>query len=66
MNSFVTALNVVLPLLFLVLVGYGCKQKQFFSAETLKQMNKLVFILLIPATLLKSILNSSIEDAIEP
>lgn len=66
MNSFVTALNVVLPLLLLVLVGYGCKQKRFFSAETLKQMNKLVFTLLIPATLLKSILNSSIEDAIEP
>ena len=65
MSSFVTAINVVLPLLMLVMVGYILKQNAFFSDITLKQMNKLVFTLLIPASLLKSILTSSVEDAIE-
>lgn len=66
MNSFVTALNVVLPLLLLVGVGYILKMKNFFSDITLKQMNKLVFSLLIPCSLFKSIMTSSIEDVIEP
>ncbi|MBQ4343458.1 MAG: AEC family transporter [Erysipelotrichaceae bacterium] len=66
MNSFVTALNVVLPLLLLVVVGYLLKLRKFFSDTTLKQMNKLVFTLLIPASLLKSILTSSIQDALQP
>ena len=66
MNSLITALNVVLPLLLLVVVGYILKMKHFFSDITLKQMNKLVFSLLIPASLLKSIVTSSIEDAITP
>lgn len=66
MNSFVTALNVVLPLLLLVVVGYLLKMRKFFSETTLKQMNKLVFTLLIPASLLKSILTSSIQDALQP
>ncbi len=65
MNSFVTALNVVLPLLLLVVVGYLLKMRKFFSETTLKQMNKLVFTLLIPASLLKSILTSSIQDALQ-
>ena len=64
MSSFITALNVVLPLLMLVAVGYVLKMKQFFSEVTLKQMNKLVFTLLIPASLFKSIMTSSIQDAL--
>ena len=66
MNSFVTAINVVLPLLLLVLVGYFLKTRNFFSDVTLKQMNKLVFTLLIPCSLFKSIVTSSIEDALKP
>ncbi|MBQ7890483.1 MAG: AEC family transporter, partial [Erysipelotrichaceae bacterium] len=57
MDSFVTALNVVLPLLMLVVVGYLLKMKHFFNETTLKQMNKLVFSLLIPCSLFKSIVN---------
>lgn len=64
MNSFMTALNVVLPLLLLVVVGYFLKTRSFFSEVTLKQMNKLVFTLLIPCSLFKSIVTSSIEDAV--
>ena len=66
MDSFVTALNVVLPLLMLVVVGYLLKMKHFFNETTLKQMNKLVFSLLIPCSLFKSIVNSSIEEAVSP
>lgn len=64
MNSLLTALNVVLPLLLLVVVGYILKMRSFFSDVTLKQMNKLVFSLLIPCSLFKSIVTSSIEDAV--
>ncbi len=66
MNSFVTAANVVFPLLLLVAVGYLLKMNKFFSENTLKQMNKLVFTLLVPASLLKSIVTSSIQDALKP
>lgn len=66
MNSFITAINVVLPLLLLVSVGYILKMRHFFSEVTLKQMNKLVFSLLIPCSLFKSIMTSSIEGVIEP
>ncbi len=65
MNSFVTAANVVLPLLLLVAVGYLLKMNKFFSENTLKQMNKLVFTLLVPASLLKSIVTSSLQDALK-
>lgn len=48
MESLILSLNVVLPLLFLILVGQGVRRLKLCDERTLKQMNQLVFKLFLP------------------
>ena len=60
MRSFLFALNSIAPLIIIVAVGYFLKKKGIFKAETAKSVNKVVFRVLIPATVFLNIY--TIED----
>ena len=46
-----TAVNAVLPIILIILLGYILKRKKFLSSEFLKVGNKLVFKICLPAML---------------
>lgn len=50
-HVFLTALNAVLPIILLILLGYVLKRKGFLNADFLKIGNKLVFKICLPAML---------------
>ena len=51
MDSFLFALNAVLPIIIMVVIGYFLKRIGFLNAEFAKMGNKLVFRVLLPAML---------------
>ncbi len=66
MNSFVIALNVVVPLVVLIGVGYFFKEKNIVSKTSFSQINQLVFRLLIPCVLMKNIMDTDLSIAFQP
>ncbi len=48
---FMTALNAVMPIILLILLGYILRQKGFLSEDFLRVGNKLVFKLMLPSML---------------
>ena len=52
---FLTAANAVLPIVLLILLGYGLKQSGFFSEGFLSVGNRLVFKVCLPITLFMSV-----------
>ena len=42
-KAFIVAINVVLPICLLIVVGYISKQLKWVSVDAYKQMNKVVF-----------------------
>jgi len=50
-NILVTAVNAVMPILLLILLGYILKKKQFISEHFVKMGNKLVFKVFLPCML---------------
>lgn len=55
MNSFIFALNAVLPIILMVALGYLTKRIGLFPFELAKPVNKLVFRLFLPAMLFLNI-----------
>ena len=47
----ITAVNAVLPIILLILLGYILKRKNFISENFVKMGNKLVFKILLPCML---------------
>ena len=54
MESFVISLNAVAPMFLMMLLGYLLKGAHFFTDETLRQINALVFRVLLPMQLFRS------------
>ena len=61
MENFVIALNVVLPLCLLILIGYIVKRTGMVDAITFKKINKLVSKILIPCVLMKNIMETNLS-----
>ena len=61
MENFIVALNVVLPLCFLILIGYIVKKIEMVDAQTFKKINKLVSKVLIPCVLMKNIMEPNLS-----
>lgn len=51
LQIFMTALNAVVPIILLILLGYLLRQKQFLSDNFLQVGNKLVFKIMLPTML---------------
>lgn len=64
MESLQISLNAVVPMFILMAIGYGLKGLHFFSDETLTQVNKLVFRLLLPMQLFRSSFQANLGQAV--
>ncbi len=62
MENFMVAINVVLPLCILILIGYIAKERKMVSKDAFKQVNQIVFNVLIPVVLMKNIMETDIES----
>lgn len=63
MNTFMFALNAVLPIIILIGFGYFLKAKGFLKAEFIENANKLVFRIALPALLFYNIYSvKSLDD----
>jgi predicted permease len=57
MDSFLFAFNAVMPIVFVTALGYFLKKIKFISSDTAKQLNRIVFRVLLPANLFLSVYN---------
>ena len=61
---FQTAVNAILPIILLILLGYGLRQRGFLTEAFLKNGNKLTFRVLLPVTLFINVYNIESFDKI--
>ena len=54
---FQTAVNAILPIVLLILLGYGLRQRGFLTEAFLKNGNRLTFRVLLPVTLFINVYN---------
>ena len=66
MDNFIVALNVVAPLVFLITLGYWAKEKKIVSKESFKQLNKLVYNIMVPTVLMKNVMETDLSIAFQP
>ena len=55
-EKLILTFNIVLPVFLVMAIGFICRRAGLVSEETTKGMNKLVFRLFLPASLIKSIM----------
>lgn len=65
MDAMLLALRLVFPLCVYMVLGYGLQKKNFFSQSTTKEMNNLVFKVLLPLNVIKSIYGSNLRSGID-
>ena len=66
MESFLVAVNTILPLFLLMASGYAVKRLKLISDQTEKQMNSIIFKLFLPVLLCNNILSASDMENISP
>ena len=64
MDSLLVASNVVLPLIALIAVGYLANVLRWISIDSFKQLNKLVFNVLLPCVLFDNVYSVSIKELV--
>ena len=65
MESFFVAFNAVMPVVLLVIFGYFLKQQGYFSKETIAQLNKLCFDLLLPIVTFNNIRKTNLNEVFD-
>ena len=63
MQQTIQIFNQVLPILFLISLGYWTRQKQFLSESTVDELRKIVVNLALPAVLFTSFLHIELKSA---
>lgn len=64
MESFIVSLHAVAPMFFMMLLGYFLKGVHFFSDDALRQINALVFKVLLPLQLFRSAYQADLEEVV--
>ncbi len=64
MESFIVSINAVAPVFFMMLLGYFLKGIHFFTDSALKQINALVFKVLLPIQLFRSSFQADLEEVV--
>ena len=64
MESLIVSLNAVAPMFFMMLLGYFLKGIRFFTDDALKQINALVFKVLLPLQLFRSAFQADLEEVV--
>jgi len=66
MDSFILAINVVIPLFLLMALGYILNITHMLDDKTLSVLNKLVFKVFLPALLFYNIYRTNLATAVQP
>lgn len=66
MGSFLLALNLVIPLLVYMLVGMLIRRRGILGEETLKQLNNMIFRILLPLSLFFDVYRSDLKTSVQP
>lgn len=66
MDNFLLCLNAILPLLLLMLLGYGLRRSGMISHEGFSAMDKLCFRILIPAMLFSNVYHADFHSDLYP
>ena len=66
MDNFLLCLNAILPLLLLMLLGYGLRHSGMISHEGFSAMDKLCFRILIPAMLFSNVYHADFHSDLYP
>ena len=64
MNNFLIAVNVVLPVVLVMLLGYGIRQKEMVSKQTFDEMNYLIFKVLFLFLMMTNVLKTELKTAL--
>ena len=65
MDSFIVSLNAVAPMFFMMLLGYLLKGIRFFTDDALRQINALVFKVLLPLQLFRSSYEADLAEVVD-
>lgn len=65
MENFIISLNVVLPLLCLMILGFALRKAGLFEESFLKKCNKLLFKVFLPTLVFYSLYHSDIRDVFD-
>lgn len=65
MNSFIIAMDAIFPICLLIILGYFLKSIGLLSKITLKEMNQVVFKILIPINLMENIIETNIDSVFD-
>lgn len=65
MENLIISINVVLPLFFLMALGYALKKWNMYEDDTLKTINKLVFKVFLPVYLFNSIYTTDLSEVFD-
>ncbi|MDO4542198.1 MAG: AEC family transporter [Bacillota bacterium] len=65
MENFIVSLNVVLPLLCLMILGFGLRKLGLFDDVFLKKCNKLLFKVFLPTLVFYSLYHSDIREVFD-
>lgn len=61
-DSLIVAVNAIFPICIMIGIGYMLKKVGMLSRTTLKEMNKVVFKILIPLSLMQSMINTDLSE----
>lgn len=62
MQSFIIAVNAVLPIFLMLALGFGLKQLKLIDNEMITKVNKLVFKVFLPTLLFKNVYTSQLKS----
>lgn len=62
LDSLIVAVNAIFPICLMIGLGYLLKMKKMLSKSSLKEMNKMVFKILIPLSLMQSMITTDLKE----
>ena len=64
LDSLLVAANVVVPLIVLIAIGFLANMRRWISGDSFRQLNKLVFNVLLPCVIFDNVYSASIKELV--
>ncbi|MBN7773368.1 AEC family transporter [Clostridium aminobutyricum] len=65
MEAIILAVHVVLPILLLMLVGLGARKVGILNDRFIKELNKMIFLLFLPALMFVNVYQTNIQEVLD-
>lgn len=66
LQNFLLTVNVVIPIFIFIFIGFFLKERKIISEVAITSLNSIVFSLLLPANLIRNLMNSDLSTVINP